>query len=321
MKSRRSLVASALAAAGPSGVSGELLAVELGVSRVAIGKHVAALRAAGYGIEAVRGEGYRLIALPPTLVPVEVERLVSDPFWVRIDGAEETGSTNDDCKGLARAGAPEGTAVVSARQTAGKGRFGRTWVSGEGGAYVSALFRPSCSPADAASFAPACALGVAYGLEALGVPCQLKWPNDVLIDSRKVAGILLEMSAETDKVEWIVAGCGVNVVRSACCFLDGAFVQDVVHVGPATVAAAVLDGMARAYREYAWNGFASMVASYEARHSLRGTDVTVRDMTGAIVASGVVDGIDDGGRLVVRGPDGPAPVVAGEVTLRSQGAP
>ena len=317
MKSRRSEIASALVAAGSSGISGERLAATFGISRVAIGKHISALREAGYTIDAARGEGYHLTSLPEGLVPVEVERLVTDSFWVHIEGAEETGSTNDDCKVLARAGAAEGTAVVAARQTAGKGRLGRTWVSPEGGAYLSALLRPPCAPSEVASLAPACALGVAYGLESLGVPCSLKWPNDVHINGRKVAGILLEMSAETDRVEWVVAGIGVNVRASADSLGDTAFVEEHADASPSAVAAAVLDGLARAYREYTEAGFAAMVDAYQSRHTLSGSEVVVRDRMGAIVASGVVEGIDASGRLLVRGPDTTTPVVAGEVTLRS----
>jgi len=317
VKTRRSEVASALAAAGSTGLSGQRLAETLGVSRVAIAKHVTALIAAGYDIAAVRGEGYRLVSLPADLVPVEVERLVRDPLWVCIEGAAETGSTNEDCKVLARAGAEEGTVVVAAKQTAGKGRLGRAWTSPEGGAYLSALLRPPCAPSEVASFAPACALGVAYGLEALGLHPRLKWPNDVQLDGKKIAGILVEMSAETDRVEWVVAGCGVNVRRSECCFQDGGFVNDVVDASPSMVAAAVLDGLARAYREYRAGGFSAMRDAYEARHTLAGLEVTVRDMTGAIVASGVVEGVDASARLVLSGPDGSVPLVAGEVTLRS----
>ena len=317
MKTRRSAIASSLVEAGATGLSGERLANELGVSRVAVAKHVAALRESGYGVEAVRGEGYHLTSFPENLVPVEVERLVADPFWVCVEGGVETGSTNDDCKTLARSGAEEGTAVVAARQTAGKGRLDREWVSPDGGAYLSALLRPCSAPVDVSSFAPACALGVAYGLEALGVPCRLKWPNDILVDGKKLAGILIEMSAESDKVEWVVAGCGVNVRRSACCFEDAGFVEDHSDASPSAVAASVLDGIARAYREYTAAGFESMVEAYQERHSLTGMEVTVRDMLGAVVASGVVDGIDKVGRLMVRGLEGHSTVVAGEVTLRS----
>lgn len=317
MKTRRAQVASAIVEAGSDGVSGEQLAGHLGVSRVAVAKHVSALRAEGYEIAAVRGVGYRLDALPERLTPVEVERLLSDPFWVRVEGAEETGSTNDDCKALARAGEPEGVVVVAARQSAGRGRLGRSWLSPDGGAYVSTLLRPHLAPSEVSSLALACALGVAYGLESLGVPCELKWPNDVLIGGKKVAGILLEMSAETDKVEWVVAGCGVNVRRDGDAYEGAAYVGDHTDAGPARVAAAVLDGLAEAYREYIGDGFPAMTRSYVSRHSLEGTEVVVRDAAGGVVASGMATGVDGHGRLLLRGPDGITPVVAGEVTLRS----
>ncbi len=316
MRSRRAQIAAELVRSGDAGVSGEQLGGVLGVSRMAISKNIAALREAGYEIAVARGEGYRLVALPRTLVPVEVERLVTDPFWVRIDGAPETGSTNDDCKVLARAGEPSGTVVVSGRQSGGKGRLGRTWESPEGGVYLSALVRPSCAPADVAPLALACALGVARGLESLGVVCEVKWPNDVLIDGRKVAGLLLEMSAETDRVEWVVVGCGVNVRRVGIGLPGAAFVGDHVDVAPSNVAAAVLGGLAVAYREFEAGGFASLQGDYESRHVLGGRAVAVRDGEGEVVVSGVVAGVDDLGRLLVRHAEGIVPVVAGEVTLR-----
>jgi BirA family biotin operon repressor/biotin-[acetyl-CoA-carboxylase] ligase len=316
MPSRRAEVASALAHAGAAGLSGEHLAEALGISRVAIGKHVAALRRDGYAITALRGVGYRLDALPALLAPVEVERLVADPLWVRIEGGAETGSTNDDCKVLARAGAPEGTVVLAARQTAGRGRLGRSWVSPEGGAYVSVLLRPRVRPELAPELAPAVALGIAEGLESLGVWATLKWPNDVLAGGGKLAGVLLEMSAEIDCVHWVVAGCGINVTRPSVPVPGAAYVSDTREAPTAAVAAALLDGIARVYREVTAGGFAAVADRYRARHALRGSAV-VRDLAGAIVAEGVIEGVDDHGRLLVRGVDGITAIVAGEVTLRS----
>lgn len=316
MPSRRAEVAAALVSAGAVGVSGERLADELGISRVAIGKHVATLRRDGYGITALRGIGYRLDALPAILVPVEVERLVTDSLWVRIEGSSETGSTNDDCKVLARAGAPEGTVVVAARQRAGRGRLGRPWASPEGGAYVSVLLRPRVRPEAAAGLAPAVALGIAEGLAALGVPATLKWPNDVMVDGCKLAGVLLEMSAEMDCVHWVVAGCGANVVRLGDPIPGAAYVSDTSEATTAEVAAALLDGIARVYREVTSGGFAAIAERYRERHVFRGPAV-VRDLTGAVVAEGVIDGVDDRARLLLRGANGVVAVVAGEVTLRA----
>lgn len=316
MKSRRAEIVAALVAAGRSGISGETLAGKLGVSRVAIAKHVSALREAGYGITAVRGSGYRVTSLPTGVVPVEVERLLSDPLWSSVNGLLETSSTNDDCKVLARAGAPAGTVIVCGLQTDGRGRLGRTWASPEGGAYLSALLRPGCAPADAPPLAPACALGVVRGLASLGVECSVKWPNDVLIDGKKVAGILLEMSSEMDCINWVVVGCGINVRRSADSMVEAAYVADFVDVSASAVAAAALDGIASAYRDFEAGGFAALAAEYGLHHALNGHSVAVRDMHGEVVAAGDAIGVDDNARLLVQTPAGIVPVTAGEVTLR-----
>ncbi|MHB1342542.1 MAG: biotin--[acetyl-CoA-carboxylase] ligase [Coriobacteriia bacterium] len=315
MSSRRAALASALVEAGPAGVSGEVLAARLGVSRVAVAKHIAALRELGYDIGAVRGEGYRLSSVPESVVPPEVERLVADPMWVRFEGTRETASTNDDCKVLARAGAPEGTVVLARRQTAGRGRMGRTWISPEGGVYLSAVLRPRVAPTDAAPLALVVALGVANGLEAVGVKASLKWPNDVQFDGRKIAGVLLEMSAEADQVDWMVAGCGINVHPSHDALAGVAFADEAARCRPAEVAAAVLDGIAAVYRTFETSGFSALVARYQERHALTGTGVTVRDMAGGLVASGRVVGVDEAGGLLLDNAGVVARVTAGEVTL------
>jgi BirA family biotin operon repressor/biotin-[acetyl-CoA-carboxylase] ligase len=315
MLTRRAAIARALALAGPAGVSGEALARDLGVSRVAIGKHVAALRELGYGIVAAPGAGYRLETAPDACIPEEVAWRLADPFWVACEGGPETGSTNDDAKRRARAGAPEGTLIVAARQSAGRGRFGRTWVSPGGGAYLSAVLRPSLAPASLGPLGLAVALGVARALEGLGVPTALKWPNDVLADGRKVAGILVEMTAEADRTEWVVVGCGVNVRRAP---EDGAWVGEwAQEARVADVAAAVCDGIAAVYREFVTAGFGALADEYRAHGALWGRPVTVRDATGLVQASGIAETVDEDGFLVVAGPGGRIAVAAGDVTLRS----
>lgn len=315
---RRTEVLAALREAGPAGISGQTLAGRLGVSRVAVGKHVAALRGLGYQVAASPGTGYRLVSAPDAPLPEEVRPLLRSPMWVRLEGGGATGSTNDDAKRLALAGEPHGTAVLASEQTGGRGRFGRPWSSPKGGVYVSAVLRPEVPPVLVPPLALAAALGVARGIETLGVKPVLKWPNDVLLEGGKLAGILLEVSAEADALEWAVLGVGVNVRRPAGGGFGGAaYLED---MGPApllaAVAAAVLDGLAEAYESWADSGFAALRAEYEARSALAGRDVTVRDAHGAAIAAGVVTGVDDGGRLLVRSGAQVTPVVAGEVTLR-----
>jgi BirA family biotin operon repressor/biotin-[acetyl-CoA-carboxylase] ligase len=319
MRSRRAEVAAVLAAANGAFVSGESIARRIGVSRTAVAKQVQGLRECGYRVESANRRGYRLVALPEETVPPEVERLVTDPFWNRFDGRVVTDSTNDDCKRLARDGVPEGAVVVAAEQTAGRGRLGRQWISPRGGAYFSALLRPPVAPADAPPLALVCSLGIAAALEAAGAPVMLKWPNDVYLGWRKLGGVLLEMAAEADRVQWVVAGCGINVRRTPELAPEAAALDEVAPMRPAEVAAIALDGIAQAYREFVRAGFAGLVEQYERRHLLPGREVTVRDLAGRIVAHGEAMGVDGMGRLLVRTAEGPVPVVAGEVTLAPAG--
>lgn len=315
MLPRRAAVAAALAAAGDAGVSGEALAAELGVSRVAVSKHVAALRDLGYSIHSAPRAGYRLLAAPDVCIPEEVCPQLRDPLWVACEGGLEVVSTNDAAKRLARAGAAEGTLVVAARQTGGRGRFGRVWESPEGGAYVSCVLRPPLGPAAMAPLSLAVAVGAARGLEGLGVPVGVKWPNDLEARGAKLGGILLEMAAEADHVEWVVVGIGVNVGAGA--HERGAAVRGFVpSARVADVAAAVLDGVAGAYAEFVRFGFSRLHAEYEALSVLTGRRVSVADAVGSPVAEGTVTGVSDDGALVLDTPAGEVRVNAGEVTLR-----
>jgi BirA family transcriptional regulator, biotin operon repressor / biotin---[acetyl-CoA-carboxylase] ligase len=330
----RDAVLSALREAGPAGVSGEALARELGVSRVAVRKHVSALIAAGYEIDAEAGSGYRLVAVPDLPLPSEVGPRLHSTLWTRLEGGAETGSTNDDLRELAAAGAQEGTVVLASRQTSGRGRLGRSWSSPEGGVYLSALLRPAVAPSEVAPLALVVALGVAVGLERLGAQPRLKWPNDVLLGAGKVAGILLEMAAEADRVERVVVGVGLNVHRPPAGATDvllvapddgapglaAAYISDSVPgVRLAEVAAAALDGIAEEYARWLAEGFSAMRAEYEARSALGDREVAVRDLSGGVRAAGVVRGVDAEGRLLVEGAGGDVtPVVAGEVTLRGE---
>ena len=315
MLTRRADVARALARAGAGGLSGETLARELGISRVAVGKHVAALRELGFTITAMRGTGYALEHAPDACIPETVAPLLDDPLWLAFEGGPATGSTNDDAKRLAREGAAEGTLVLAARQTGGRGRFGRVWASPDGGAYVSAVLRPPLPPAALGPLGLALALGVARGLDSFGIPVGLKWPNDLMADGRKLAGILVEMAAEADRAEWVVAGLGLNVSSPA--YEGAAYVREwAPDAGVADVTACVLDAMAAAYREFVEGGFAPLAGEYRDRGTLWGQDVVVRDGAGTVVAQGTVVTVDDTGALVIAGATGECTIVAGEVTLR-----
>ncbi|MDP2233309.1 MAG: biotin--[acetyl-CoA-carboxylase] ligase [Actinomycetota bacterium] len=327
--SRRSQVLRALIGAEGAAVSGEDLAAELGVTRVAVSKHMAALRDLGYVIEAAPHTGYQLISSPDLLLPDAVEALVRDPLWVRFEGGPSTVSTNDDAKRLARSGAPEGTMVVVGAQTGGRGRLGREWVSPSGGVYLSIILRPSMSPAQSSALPLVVALGVARGLESLGCYPLLKWPNDVWLGTApgstdalgKLSGVLLEMQSEIDRVEWIVAGIGVNVSSATGRTPGAAYVDDQVPgCAPAAVAAAVLDGIAESFGQFVSDGFGTLAEEYVSRSMLEGREVTVRELDGTVRASGRVQGVDADGRLLLDGGSGMLAISTGDVTLRDAGA-
>jgi BirA family biotin operon repressor/biotin-[acetyl-CoA-carboxylase] ligase len=189
------------------------------------------------------------------------------------------------------------------------------WESPVGGAYVSCLLRPTLPPVVLSPLSLVVAVGAARGLATLGLGPGIKWPNDLELDGCKLGGILLEMAAEADRVEWVVAGCGVNV--SAPAHERGAYLRDAVpHVRVAEVAAAVLDGVGAAYREFTQEGFAAIAADYATRATLTGHDVSVRDTAGRVVAEGRVTGIDASGALLLEHRGETVAVHAGEATFR-----
>jgi len=311
---RRAAVAAALHAGGEAGVSGEALARELGISRMAVSKHVATLREMGFAIASSPRIGYRLLGAPDACLPETVAPLVTDPLFVAWAGGREVASTNDEAKRLARAGAPEGVVVLAAIQTGGRGRFGRTWDSPSGGVYLSCVLRPALAPAAMGPLPVALAIGAAEGLASLGVPVGLKWPNDLVVDGRKLGGVLVEMAAEADRVEWVVVGCGVNVAPVATPGV--AWVREhAPGVSVAGVAAVVADGMAAAYARYR-AGALDVVAEFARLDTLVGQQVAVRDLSGTVVAEGVAGGIVPDGRLIVHTAHGSVEIMAGEVTLR-----
>jgi BirA family biotin operon repressor/biotin-[acetyl-CoA-carboxylase] ligase len=313
---RRDEVLEALRAADGDAVSGEDLAHRLGISRVAVGKHVSALRAAGYRIDAAAGRGYVLSGIPDAPLPAEVRRHLRSRIWERLEGGGETGSTNADAAALARTGAPHGTAVLASRQTAGRGRLGRSWESPEGGVYVSAVLRPSLPPAALTGMPLAVATGVACELARFGVDAGVKWPNDLRLADGKLAGVLLEISAEADRTVWLVVGVGLNVQRPARPVAGAGYLEDMAPgVGKAEAAAAVLDGIAEGYRMLTEDGFGAVRATFEKRDALAGELVRVTDVGGGLVAEGRAAGVDDEGRLRVRGAGGVVAVVSGDVTL------
>lgn len=309
---RREGVLAALVQAGRVGVSGEALAAELGCSRAAVHRHVEALRRTGLGI-AGEQDGYRLDPEADPVVPALVAPRLSPPLAGPVTWSPETGSTNDDLTALARDGAPEGTVVGADRQSAGRGRRGRSWLAASGHALlVSVLLRPGVPPVDAGLLPIVVAVGAA---DALGDDARVVWPNDVLVGGRKVAGILCEMSADQERVDWAVAGIGVNV-RSAPDLDDARWSPGALSDGGeppsrADLLVALLDALGRRYTEWTREGPGPVLAAFAARDMLAGRRIGVSVHHGEL--TGTAGGLDDLGRLRLLTDDGERLLAAGEV--------
>lgn len=199
-------------------VSGQDISRDLQVSRTAVWKYVKQLQAIGYDIEAVSRKGYRLIAQPDKLFPDLIQdRLGTKVFGKKIIYLESTNSTMNDAARLAIEGAREGTIVCAETQTDGRGRRGRNWISAKGqGVYFSIVLRPHIPLSQAAALTLVFAVALSKAIRVTtGLEAVIKWPNDILISKKKVAGILMELSAETDHIHYIVVGIGLNVEGKA----------------------------------------------------------------------------------------------------------
>ena len=191
-------------------VSGERLAHELSVSRTAIWKHVKALREEGYMIESSTNLGYSLVSTTDSLTPGEIKAgLKTGVIGKNIQYFKETESTNIIAREIANS-VEEGTVVIAESQTQGRGRLGRKWLSPEGGIWLSIILKPRIQPLYASRITLLAGVTVAKTIRSLGLPAKIKWPNDVLINGKKVCGILTEIEAEIDIIDYCVVGIGID---------------------------------------------------------------------------------------------------------------
>ena len=305
-------------------VSGEELSIVLGVSRTAVWKHIKTLKAIGYHIAAVPAQGYRLVSSPDILVPAEISTgLKTRRIGRRLICFRETESTNMIAFRLAEEGAEEGTVVIAEAQHHGKGRLGRRWESPPGvNLYCSLILRPPILPTQAAQLTFLSAVAAARAI-AETTPLQplIKWPNDVLVGEGKVAGLLNEMSAETEKVNFIVLGIGINInmrrdqfptdLRHPATSLSLETGRDVSRL---EVTRALLTALDDSYDAYLTRGYDAIRDEWLSRCAMIGREVRVIFQNNSQV--GMVMGIDEDGALLLRLHDGRVErVLAGDVTI------
>ena len=314
MKERRELaVLALLKESGGSFVSGQRMSEAIGISRTAVWKHISGLRKQGYKIESAPSKGYRLApGASPVFNATELSLgLETDFIGKEIHFFDSVDSTNREAVRLAASGAPEGAVVVADTQSGGKGRLGREWFSPPGSnLYLSIILRPSLAPPAAPALTLVAAVAVAVAIAAY-IPRRpsVKWPNDIMIDSSKVAGILTEMSSETDRVNHIVCGIGVNLNSAPGGRMPtGGYgatslkAESGEEVPRADFTRTLFKSMERWYRIFLDDGLGDVLEAWKSFFEAVGKPVTVDTIDRRI--SGLCMGIDRAGALLVRDPAG-----------------
>ena len=302
-------------------ISGEELARRLGVSRAAIAKHIKALRAEGYCIEAAPRRGYRFLSAPDVLSAAEIGCFLREQAagW-RIQYCQELPSTTAVLRGLATEGAPYGTVLIAEQQTAGEGRLDRSWFSPpHSGLWISFLLRPPLSPQLAQTMTLLAACAVVRVLDDLGFAPRIKWPNDVLsANGLKLCGIKSEMCTDMDSVKWLITGLGLNINIPAFPPPLDATASSLYLLGGralprAPIAAALLDEVYRLYQMLLNQGFAPIRELWLSYAVSLGQTVRISNMREEYHA--IARGLDENGYLLVERDGQIKTVTSGELTI------
>lgn len=305
-------------------LSGEEICRDLGISRTAVWKQIRQLRDLGYEIEAVPSKGYSLRSSPDTLIPSEVKAGLETVSVGRdIVFFEKTDSTNLQARALAEQGAAEGLVVIADQQSEGKGRMGRFWVSPPRvNLYLSVLLRPAIELQNVTQITFLSAVAVAEAIEASGsFKPQLKWPNDVLLNGKKVAGLLNELNAETEQLHFLILGIGVNLNMTNDQFpsnlrapATSLLIEGSREVSRLVFVRTLLEHIDRLYRLYLAEGFSPILQAWEKRCRMIGRKVEVDFQHSRLV--GTVKGLDEAGALMLSLANGAEErILAGDVKL------
>ncbi|SPD73026.1 Biotin--acetyl-CoA-carboxylase ligase [uncultured Desulfobacterium sp.] len=306
-------------------VSGELLSNEFSVSRAAIWKHVCKLRDDGCIIESSPKKGYLLNQDPDLIIPNEIrDGLSTSLFGQReIEYFKVLGSTNTKAKELAEGGAAEGSLIIAESQTDGRGRRGRSWLSPAGeGIYATLILRPAMSPAGAPKITLMTAVAVADAILSVAeLDVQIKWPNDIMVKGRKLAGILTEISTEMDSINYIVVGLGLNVNNPDFPEeLANQATSILIETGRSPsrlcLLKAYLEQFEKYYRMFIQGHFKEIMKRWKELSEIIGREIMI-DVVGESHLGKVVD-IDDDGVLILQNGKGEIHrIFSGDVTVVS----
>ena len=298
-------------------ISGEDIARNIGISRTAVWKHIKILQKKGYIIEAIRQKGYHLQSLPDLPLEEIQQRIQTSCIGTNIQLFPTLSSTNEYVKQLAKKEYPEGTVVIAETQTMGRGRKQREWSSPEGGLWFSLLLRPQLPPQKARLVTMATSIAITKAIQStMGLDVRIKWPNDILYNGRKICGILTELSAEIDQINYMIVGIGINVNNQ----LPRALQQSATslkqiqsqQVSLKELFIHLLSSLDTWYDYVKQNNETLIYDTWKSLTDTIGKTVEIKNE--ATILKGVVKGITETGGLILETRDGTKHVVTGDIS-------
>lgn len=302
-------------------ISGELISRELGVSRTSVWKAVSALKKQGYQINSVNNRGYSLMQLSDVLNEVELRELLGE-YDINCYYKEEVNSTNLWVKYSAEEGEQKNSLYIADKQTKGRGRRGRSWLSDKGvGIWMSLLLRPKLSPELASMITIIAALSVAKAIESTEkLQVHIKWPNDIILNGKKLCGILTEMSVDMEGLSYLVCGIGINAnTEHFPKELETVATSIYMHTQKVCIRKYLIKEIIKIFLEYyklflKKRNLAFIKEEYEVRliHKDKYISILGKDSVKEVLSKG----IDDRGFLIVSDKEGEYSISSGEISIR-----
>lgn len=306
-------------------ISGEDISSALGISRAAVWKYMKAIKEDGYNIESVSRKGYKLISSPDLLTFEEISPYLNTSYiGKQIVYFNSIDSTNNEAKKLASSGCSEGIVIISEEQTMGRGRLGRNWVSPKfKGIWMSIVLRPDIDPMNVAKITQVGAAAVLKAIKEQGINAYIKWPNDIVLNNKKVCGILTEMSGEINNVNYVVMGIGINVNIDKEDFPEeieeiatSLKIEEGKSIERKALVASILNNLEELYKEFIKNeDIKTSIDICRENSILIGKSVRIINRNDEIQAQAL--DLSDDGKLIVKYQDGSIhEVISGEVSVR-----
>lgn len=305
-------------------ISGQRISEEIGVSRAAIWKYINKLKEEGYDIDSISKNGYKLVSSPDLVTFHEINDYLNTKYIGKsIIHFDTIDSTNTKAKELASKGAENGTIVISEEQISGRGRFERKWCSPKfKGIWMSIILRPDIDPINAATITLIGAAAVNEALKDFQIKTEIKWPNDIILNNKKLCGILTEMNSELNQINYLIMGIGVNVnisleefpkeIQTIATSLKA---ESGKNFSRQKLAAAILNHFEKFYEKFVKEDNLSPIIDICKENSfLIGKEIQLYNR-GVLTVAKAVD-INESGLLIIEHEDGTIEkVISGEVSL------